>query len=482
MPSIRWALGLFPARDFSGVFFELGRGESEQILFHVLAGLYLPEQVQFRNAGAPGIVHFAAGRAAQFHQEGVGKRNGLLGAGAAFVLEDELHVHGVGATNRDGGLQPFEQNLEFPAERIGAGLELAEIEHLRLFYNGATMLVASLAAPLTFRLLEQAAADPAAGEIQVRVEATGICGSDLHSYGEGAVGDTRCEYPMVLGHEPAGTVVRTGAGVTGWAAGDRAALEPALYCYHCEACRTGHHNVCANIRFLSNPGHPGFFRELVNLPATNLLAIPAALSMELASMAEPLAVAMHSMKFAAVGQGETVAVFGAGPIGLLTIACLKVAGAGRIWAVEPVAHRREMARQMGADAAIDPAETDAALELTAETGGRGVDCAIDCAAKEQTTNQAIRAVRRAGRVVLTGIHSDALVPFEVSPMRRKELAIFSVRRSNGETGAAVELLAERAAWFAPLVTHRRPLDRIGEAFDIAERYADGVGKMVVTGR
>jgi threonine dehydrogenase-like Zn-dependent dehydrogenase len=111
-----------------------------------------------------------------------------------------------------------------------------------------------------------------------------------------------------------------------------------------------------------------------------------------------------------------------------------------------------------------------------------VDCAIDCAAKEQTTNQAIRAVRRAGRVVLTGIHSDALVPFEVSPMRRKELAIFSVRRSNGETGAAVELLAERAAWFAPLVTHRRPLDRIGEAFDIAERYADGVGKMVVTGR
>ena len=344
------------------------------------------------------------------------------------------------------------------------------------------MLVASLAAPRTFRLLEQAAEDPAPGEIQVRVEATGICGSDLHSYGEGAVGDTPCQYPMVLGHEPAGTVVKTGAGVTAWAPGDRAALEPALYCYHCEACRTGHHNVCANIRFLSNPGHPGFFRELVNLPAANLLPIPAGLSMELASVAEPLAVAMHSMKFASIAPGETAAVFGAGPIGLLTIACLKLAGAGRIWAVEPVAHRREMARQMGADAAIDPAETDAALELTAETGGHGVDCAIDCAARQHTTNQAIRAVRSAGRVVLTGIHSDALVPFETSPMRRKELAIFNVRRSNGETHAAVELLAERAAWFAPLVTHRRPLDRIAEAFDITEHYADGVGKMVVTAR
>jgi L-iditol 2-dehydrogenase len=343
------------------------------------------------------------------------------------------------------------------------------------------MLVATLAAPRTFRLLEQAAEDPGPGEIQVRVEATGICGSDLHAYGEGAVGDTPCQYPMVLGHEPAGTVVQTGAGVTGWAPGDRAALEPALYCYHCEACRTGHHNVCANIRFLSNPGHPGFFRGLVNLPAMNLLAIPAGMSMELASLAEPLAVAMHSMKFAAVRPGETAAVFGAGPIGLLTIACLKVAGAGRIWAVEPVGHRREMARQMGADAAIDPGQTDAVRQLTAETGGRGVDCAVDCAAKQQTTNQAIRAVRFAGRVVLTGIHCDALVPLEVSPMRRKELAIFNVRRSNGESGAAVELLAERARWFAPLVTHRRPLERIAEAFDIAERYADGVGKMVVTG-
>lgn len=344
------------------------------------------------------------------------------------------------------------------------------------------MLVAELTAPRTIRLLDQPAEDPAPGEIQVRVEATGICGSDLHSYGEGAIGDTPCQYPMVLGHEPAGTVLKTGAGVTGWAAGDRAALEPALYCYHCEACRTGHYNVCENIRFLSNPGNPGFFREFVNLPAANLLPIPAGLSMELASMAEPLAVAMHSMKFAAIQLGETAAVFGAGPIGLLTIACLKLAGAGRIWAVEPVAHRREMARHMGAAAAIDPAETDAARLLISETAGRGVDCAIDCAARQQSTNQAIRAVRRAGRVLLTGIHSAPLVPFEVSPMRRKELSILNVRRSNGETPAAVELMAERAAWFAPLVTHTRPLARISEAFDIAERYADGVGKMVVTGQ
>src|SRR3954471_14201599 len=283
------------------------------------------------------------------------------------------------------------------------------------------MLVAELIAQREFRLAQGEIPPPAAGEVQVRVDAVGICGSDLHSYAEGAVGDTPCRYPMVLGHEPAGTVVKTGPGVTGWQAGDRAALEPAIYCYHCEFCRSGNYNVCSNIRFLSNPGTPGFFREFVNLPVTNLLAIPPGMSLEVATLIEPLAVAMHSLKFAQLQRGETVAVIGAGPIGLLTIACLKVAGAGRIFAVEPVAHRRDLARHMGAHVMLDPTEIDAARQILADTGGRGVDCAIDCAAKEDTTNAAIRASRNAGRVVLTGIHSDAMVPFEVSPMRRKEL-------------------------------------------------------------
>jgi len=339
------------------------------------------------------------------------------------------------------------------------------------------MNAAELVSTRQFRLAEMPSQDPAPGEIQVRVEAVGICGSDLHSYSEGAVGDTPCVFPMVLGHEPAGTVVKCGAGVTGWSPGDRAALEPALYCYHCEFCRTGHHNVCANIRFLSTPGYPGFFREFVNLPSANLLAIPKEMSMELATVAEPLAVALHSMKFAAIDAGDTVAVFGAGPIGLLTVACAKIAGAARIWAVDPVAHRQELAKQTGADVVLDV--NDAVRQIHLDTGGRGVDCAIDCAAKQHTTNEAIRAARNAGRVVITGIHSDTHVPFEMSPMRRKELSVFNVRRSNHETQEALDLLAERASWFAPVVTHTRPMERIGEAFEIANDYTDGVGKMVV---
>ena len=183
------------------------------------------------------------------------------------------------------------------------------------------------------------------------------------------------------------------------------------------------------------------------------------------------------MKFAAIQPDETVAVFGAGPIGLLTIACLKIAGAKRIWAVDPVAHRRDLAKQMGADIAFDA--TDAAREIRIDTSGRGVDCAIDCAAKQHTTNDAIRAVCNRGRVVITGIHSETHVPFEMSPMRRKELSVFNVRRSNHETPEALKMLAEHARWLAPLVTHTLPMERIAEAFAIANDYTDGVGKMVV---
>jgi L-iditol 2-dehydrogenase len=339
------------------------------------------------------------------------------------------------------------------------------------------MRTAELTAPLTFRIADMQIEDPGPGEVQVRIEAVGVCGSDLHAYTEGAVGGMPNVYPMVLGHEPAGRIVKTGAGVTSLAVGDRGALEPALYCYHCEFCLSGHHNVCANIRFLSNPNHPGFFRELVNLPAANFVPIPAAISFDEATLAEPLAVALHSIRLASIRPGETVAVIGAGPIGLLTIAGLRAARAGRIWAVEPLAHRRELARGVGADAVLEPNE--AVAEILSGTGQCGVDCAIDCAAGEDTTGQAIQLARSAGRIALTGIHSTPLVSLNGSAMRRKEITIFNVRRSNHETHEALELLQAHAEWFRPLLTHTREIEHIDEAFAISSQYLDGVGKMIV---
>jgi L-iditol 2-dehydrogenase len=339
--------------------------------------------------------------------------------------------------------------------------------------------VAELRGLRQFHLMDAPLADPAAGEVQVRIDAVGICGSDLHSYAEGGVGDTPCRYPMVLGHEPAGVVVKTGAGVNGWSAGDAAAFEPAIYCYHCEFCRTGHHNVCANLRFMSMPGDPGFFREYANIPAHNLISIPPGMSARDATIIEPLAVVLHSMKFVALGPSETAVVFGAGPIGLMTVICLKLAGAGRVWSVEPVAARRELARQAGADATLDPSAIDPAREIFNDTGGRGADVAIDCAATGGSVNHCLHATRNAGRVVITGIPVEKEVPLDFSPMRRKELALYNVRRSNHESDAARDLLAGNLSRFAAMITHTRPLERIAAAFEQVEHRADGVGKLVI---
>ncbi len=341
------------------------------------------------------------------------------------------------------------------------------------------MRVAELLSVRDFRLSEWPEPEPGPGEIRVRVGSVGICGSDLHNYAEGSVGDTPCVYPMVLGHEPSGLVDKIGEGVTGWARGDRAVLEPALYCYHCEFCLTGRHNVCANIRFLSTTVDPGFFRDYVVLPAHNLDPLPEHLSLDEGTLVEPLAVALHSMQFAAIRPGETAAVFGAGPIGLLTIACLKQCGAGRIWAFDPVAPRREMAQLMGATAAFDPREAEPGVEIARATGNRGVDVAIDCAAKAGSMNQCLRVARNAGRVVYTGIPSEVTVDLEFHVARRKELTLFNVRRSNHESRVAIQLLAERPEAFRPMLTHAMPLEQVDRAFQILERYEDGVGKIVI---
>jgi len=331
-----------------------------------------------------------------------------------------------------------------------------------------------------FQLGERDIPDPGPGEVQVRIAAVGVCGSDLHSYSEGAVGDSPCVYPMVLGHEPAGIVAKTGPGVTGWSAGDRAAFEPALYCYHCEFCLSGHHNVCANLRFMSNPEEPGFFREFANLPAGNLIAIPAAMSLDHATMIEPLAVVVHSLQLASIRPGETAAVFGVGPIGLLTVAALKLAGAGRVWAADPVAHRLDLARAVGADVVIDPRAVDPTQQILSDTGKRGVDVTIDCGGKNGSINHCASVTRNAGRLVVTAIQPGVDTPVNLHTMRRKEMTVFNVRRSNHESAAALAMLTDHAARFAPIVTHSRPLDDISRTFARLENYLDGVGKVVIT--
>ncbi len=324
-----------------------------------------------------------------------------------------------------------------------------------------------------------APSDPGPGEVQVRVRAVGVCGSDLHYYAEGGIGDTAAEFPMILGHEPVGEVLRAGAGVVGWHAGDRAALEPAIWCGRCEFCLAGRHNLCANLRFLSSPGEPGFLQEILNLPGGNLLPVPKGMSDEQATLYEPLAVALNAMQWASMRPGESAAVFGAGPMGLLTMALARLCGAGRIYAVDRVKARLDLARRMGADCAIDFSAVEPDGVIWSDTGRRGVDVAFEAAGRQESLNWCLRATRKAGRVVLIGIPGTVTVPVEFHEMRRKELALFNVRRQNHHAATALRLLGEGRGPFAEIITHVRPLDEIGAAFRLLENYGDGVGKIVI---
>ncbi|NDJ09577.1 MAG: alcohol dehydrogenase [Acidobacteriia bacterium] len=339
------------------------------------------------------------------------------------------------------------------------------------------MKAAELAGVRQFRVVDQELPDPGPGEVQVQVAAVGICGSDLHNFTEGGVGDSPCKFPMVLGHEPSGIVLKTGAGVSGLLLGDYFALEPAIPCGRCELCHAGKENLCYDMRFLSSGGIPGFFCERVNLPAHNLIPVPKHVGLKEATLVEPIAVALHSLSFAHVKAGETAVVYGTGAIGLLTIACLKAAGIGRVWAVEPVAHRRDMAVAMGADVVLN---TDQPVqEILKDTNNRGVDIAFDCAAGVNTVNDCINSLAKAGRLVYTAIPAEVHVPFYAPGLRKKEISFFNVFRSNHQTDQARDLLAEKVTLFAPILTHTRPLDQIHDAFDVAQRYVDGVGKMLV---
>ncbi len=339
------------------------------------------------------------------------------------------------------------------------------------------MKVAELIGFRQFGISERGIADPGPGEVQVKVGAIGICGSDMHVFTEGGIGEARCNYPMILGHEPAGTIMKLGEGVTGRSAGDLVALEPAIVCFHCEMCRRGKYNLCEVVRFMSSGTEPGFFRDTVNVPVGNAIPMPKEIGLHEAALLEPLTVIVHSLKFPQLQAGETVVVYGAGPIGLLTIAAVKLAGAGRIWAVEPVAHRREMALAMGADVALEIG--DSVKTILADTNQRGVDVAFDCAAKGQSVNQCLMVLARAGRLVYTAIPSEVEVPLNMAQMRTKEITLFNVRRANHEIEDARDLLVNHASLFAPLVTHTRTLDEIQSGFELLEHYGDGVGKMLI---
>jgi L-iditol 2-dehydrogenase len=309
---------------------------------------------------------------------------------------------------------------------------------------------------------EEPVPEAGAGMSLVRVSAVGICGSDLHWWDEGAIGDAGLSHPLVLGHEGAGVIA------AGPRRGERVAIDPAITCGTCRACRDGYRNLCYQIRFAGHGETDGMLREVMAWPSELLHPLPDGVGDAEGALLEPLGVAVHSVDLGHLAFGGTACVVGCGPIGLLLIGALRAAGAGSVLAIEPLAHRREAAARYGADLVADSAAFPG-NGLMRELTGHGVDVTFEAAGTGEAVRLAMESVRPGGRVVLAGIPSDDVISFGASAARRKGLTIAMVRRMNEVYPRAIGLAARGAVDLAPLVTGRAGLGEVAGAFGDAAR-------------
>ena len=322
-------------------------------------------------------------------------------------------------------------------------------------------LTARFHAARDVRIAEEPPPVPADGESLVRVTAVGLCGSDLHWYDEGGIGDSRITHPVVGGHEMAGVVEG------GPLDGVRVAIDPAVPCHHCDLCLRGHPNLCRSIAFAGQGGLDGGLQRYLAWPTARLYRLPDELSDADGAMLEPLGVAVHAADLGHIPLGASVAVIGCGPIGLLLIEVARAAGAARVLAADPLAHRRLAAAERGADAVLDPAGDAYESRLADFTAGLGVDVAFEVAGTDPAIAAAMQAVRPGGRVVLAGIPSTADSAFPASVARRKGLTIMMVRRMKEVYPRAMALVTAGLVDVRSLVSHRFPLAGAEEAFTTA---------------
>ena len=321
--------------------------------------------------------------------------------------------------------------------------------------------------------------DPGPGEVSVRIHACGVCGSDMHFYLEGNSAGTAARFPMVVGHEPAGEIVALGKGVENLAVGDRVAVEPAVTCGQCEYCKAGKRNLCERCEFMIGIQLPGLLLEYATIPAGNALKVPPTMSYGAAAVVEPVAILLHALELAELKPGETVAIMGAGPIGITGCAMAKLAGASLVVCGDMIPHRLERAREMGADLAVDVSKDSIADAVRDLTGGKGADVVLDAAGKPESIQAAIKSLKPGGRIVIIGIPSEAYTPIPFWPALHAEATIKVQKRSNGNDHEALEIIKAGKIDPEKILSHRFSLEDGAKAFSVMGNYEDGVIKPLI---
>lgn len=317
------------------------------------------------------------------------------------------------------------------------------------------------------------------GDVIVKIERCGICGSDVHYFEYGRVGDYVVEGEFTLGHEVAGTVVELGEGVTELKVGDRVALEPGIGCGHCEMCKSGKYNLCPDVVFFATPPVQGAFQNYVKHPANMCFKLPDNVSTTAGALVEPLCVGLHACRQGGVTLGQSVVILGAGCIGLCTVLAAKAMGASNVIVVDLFEKRLDFAKKLGANVVIDASKENAQARIDELLGGRGADVVIECAGSPKTIYQTPFFAKLGGTVVLTGIAVDSDLTYNFAQIMSKELTLKSVFRYRNLYPTAIAAIADGTIDVEQIVTHRFQFEDIQNAFETVIQDAKNVVKGVI---
>ncbi|MBR1453673.1 MAG: NAD(P)-dependent alcohol dehydrogenase [Lachnospiraceae bacterium] len=323
--------------------------------------------------------------------------------------------------------------------------------------------------------------EPKDNEVLVSLEYVGICGSDQHYFHSGCCGSYKVDLSedYMLGHECAGTVTKLGKNVKSLKVGDRVALEPGITCGQCEQCKSGHYNLCPDVVFLATPPVPGCNEQFIAFPENMCFKLPDNVSTKEGALIEPLSVGFYATQQGGVTTGDTVFIFGAGCIGLVTLLSCKAAGAGQIVVCDLVDKRLEKAKELGATYTINSKNEDPVKKAMEITGGRMFDVVFECCGNKFTIGETHKYARRGGTVTLVGIAPEEEFTYNFGQVMDKELTIKSVFRYRNIFPKAIAAVASGAIKIDGIVTHEFPLDDIENAYNQALNNRTDLIKAVV---
>ncbi len=317
-------------------------------------------------------------------------------------------------------------------------------------------------------------------DVLLKINSVGICGSDIHYYKEGNIGDQIIEFPFTIGHECSAIIEKTGVKVKGLKEGDLVAIEPALSCHECSQCLSGREHTCLNQKFLGAPGQAdGCLSEYIILPAQNCFKVPGNITGEEAALIEPLSIGYYAAQFLKNSNTKiTIAILGVGPIGLSVMLSLQAFGFKNIYVTDKLDYRINAAKENGAIHSGNP-DTENIVSRFAGANPNLFDAVFECCGKQEALDQAVNLLRPGGKLFIVGIPEIGRVSFDISKIRRKEIYIQNVRRQNKSIQHCIDLSASRNWKPDFLITHRFPFEKTCEAFEIVANFRDGVIKAMI---